>query len=162
MDNIWCVGLAHLNLVSVLSFSKAWYHKQPRYRFLVSLLSFIEENAQIWATDNIWCVGLAHLNLVFGECVIVFQGLVSQTTTLSFFGEFIIVYRGKCSNMSYGQYLVCGACTFEFGIWWVCYRFPRLGITDHHVIVFWWVYYRFSRKMLKLQNQCRTVDYLVT
>ena len=45
-------------------------------------------------------------------------------------------------------------------IWWVRYRFPRLGITDH-VIVFWWVYYRFSRKMLKLQNQCRTVDYLV-
>ena len=33
----------------------------------------------------------------FGECVIVFQGLVSQTT-LSFFGECIIVFRGKCSN----------------------------------------------------------------
>ena len=40
------MGLAHLNLVSVLSFSKAWYHR-PRYRFLVSVLSFFEENAQI-------------------------------------------------------------------------------------------------------------------
>ena len=39
------MGLAHLNLVSVLSFSKAWYHR-PRYRFLVSVLSFFEENAQ--------------------------------------------------------------------------------------------------------------------
>ena len=63
------------------------------------------------ATDNIWCVGLAHLNLVFGECVIVFQGLVSQTTTLSFFGEFIIVFRGKCSNMSYGMLRTI------FGVW---------------------------------------------
>ena len=40
------MGLAHLNLVSVLSFPKAWYHR-PRYRFLVSVLSFFEENAQI-------------------------------------------------------------------------------------------------------------------
>ena len=38
-DNIWCVGLAHLNLVSVLSFPKAWYHR-PRYRFLVSVIVF--------------------------------------------------------------------------------------------------------------------------
>ena len=38
--------------------------------------------------------------------------------------------------------------------------FQGFGITDH-VIVFWWVYYRFSRKMLKLQNQCQTLDYLV-
>ena len=45
-DNIWCLGLAYLNLVSVLSFSKVWYHR-PRYRFLVSVLLFFEENAQI-------------------------------------------------------------------------------------------------------------------
>ena len=48
----------------------------------------------IWATDNIWC---GACTFEFGECVIVFQGLVSQTT-LSFFGECVIVFRGKCSN----------------------------------------------------------------
>ena len=93
------MGLAHLNLVSVLSFSKAWYHR-PRYRFLVSVLSFFEENAQITKPmSNRRLLSTTQIKSV---------AHISETFDLFFFGSLVWVWKG---------YIGC----------WICFLFWKVG-----------------------------------